>query len=69
MQDSNLSDIPGFSEAVANAVPLGFIAQPEDHTGHYVLLASRANSRATTAAILQSDGGWEVRGRPQRGKS
>jgi NAD(P)-dependent dehydrogenase (short-subunit alcohol dehydrogenase family) len=61
-----LNDIPGFEQAVADAVPLGFMAQPEDHAGHYVLLASRANSRATTAHIIQSDGGWEVRGRPRR---
>lgn len=65
-QGAKLSEIPGFEEAVANAVPLGFMAQPEDHAGHYVLLASRTNSPATTAAILQSDGGWEVRGRPAR---
>lgn len=65
-QDATLSAIPGFEQAVAAAVPLGFMAQPEDHTGHYVLLASRANARATTAAILQSDGGWEVRGRARR---
>lgn len=65
-QQERLSDIPGFEQAVADAMPLGFMAQPEDHTGHYVLLASRANSAATTAAILQSDGGWEVRGRPKR---
>lgn len=64
--DARLSEIPGFEQAVADAMPLGFMAQPEDHTGHYVLLASRANSSATTAAILQSDGGWEVRGRPPR---
>ncbi|RQS24203.1 MULTISPECIES: 3-(cis-5,6-dihydroxycyclohexa-1,3-dien-1-yl)propanoate dehydrogenase [unclassified Burkholderia] len=65
-QDAKLSEIPGFSDAVADAVPLGFIARPEDHAAHYVLLASRTNSPATTAAILQSDGGWEVRGRPRR---
>lgn len=65
-QGERLSDIPGFGQAVADAMPLGFMAQPEDHTGHYVLLASRANSPATTAAILQSDGGWEVRGRPPK---
>ncbi|KGP01913.1 3-(cis-5,6-dihydroxycyclohexa-1,3-dien-1-yl)propanoate dehydrogenase [Alcaligenes sp. A-TC2] len=65
-QDVHLSDIPGFGEAVAGAVPLGFVAQPEDHCGHYVLLASRANSSTTTAAIVHSDGGWEVRGRPAR---
>ncbi|NVH72153.1 3-(cis-5,6-dihydroxycyclohexa-1,3-dien-1-yl)propanoate dehydrogenase [Paraburkholderia sp. JPY432] len=64
--DARLSEIPGFSDAVADAVPLGFMAQPEDHTGHYVLLASRTNSCATTANIIQSDGGWEVRGRPPR---
>lgn len=63
-QGTSLASLPGFEQAVAAAVPLGFMAQPEDHTGHYVLLASRANSRGTTAAILQSDGGWEVRGRP-----
>ena len=61
-----LSDIPGFEQAVADAVPLAFMAQPEDHTGHYVLLASRANACATTAHIIQSDGGWEVRGRTRR---
>jgi NAD(P)-dependent dehydrogenase (short-subunit alcohol dehydrogenase family) len=68
-ENDRLSDIPGFSDAVADAMPLGFIAQPEDHTGHYVLLASRDNSPATTAAILQSDGGWEIRGRPARKQS
>lgn len=65
-QDAKLNEIAGFEEAVADAVPLRLMARPEDHTGHYVLLASKANSRATTAAILNSDGGWEVRGRPAR---
>lgn len=67
-ENDRLSDIPGFAEAVADAMPLGFIAQPEDHAGHYVLLASRTNSPATTAAILQSDCGWEIRGRAARKK-
>jgi NAD(P)-dependent dehydrogenase (short-subunit alcohol dehydrogenase family) len=67
--DDRLSDIPGFADTVAEAMPLGFIAQPEDHAGHYVLLASRTNSPATTAAILQSDCGWEIRGRPARRKA
>ena len=60
-QEKRLSELPGFEENVANSMPLKFIAQPEDHAGHYVLLASKANSRATTAAILQSDCGWEIR--------
>lgn len=64
--EQRLSDLPDFGQAVADAVPLALMAQPEDHAGHYVLLASRANARATTANIIQSDGGWEVRGRPPR---
>lgn len=68
-ENDRLSDIPGFADSVAEAMPLGFIAQPEDHAGHYVLLASRTNSAATTAAILQSDCGWEIRGRPARKKA
>jgi len=68
-ENDRLSDIPGFADTVADAMPLGFIAQPDDHAGHYVLLASRTNSPATTAAILQSDCGWEVRGRPARRKA
>lgn len=60
-QEKRLSELPGFEENVANSMPLKFIAQPEDHAGHYVLLASKANSRATTAAIIQSDCGWEIR--------
>jgi NAD(P)-dependent dehydrogenase (short-subunit alcohol dehydrogenase family) len=60
--EKRLSQTPGLEESVAASMPLRFMAQPEDHTGHYVLLASRANSRATTAHIIQSDGGWEIRG-------
>lgn len=59
--ERRLSDLPNFQDNVANAMPLKFVALPEDHAGHYVLLASRENSRATTAAIIQSDGGWEIR--------
>lgn len=60
--ERRLSEIPGFQESVAEAMPLKFIAQPEDHAAHYVLLASKANSRATTATVIHSDGGWEIRG-------
>ncbi|MBL0952816.1 MAG: 3-(cis-5,6-dihydroxycyclohexa-1,3-dien-1-yl)propanoate dehydrogenase [Pseudomonas sp.] len=56
-----LNAIPGFEEAAARAVPLKRIAEPEDHTGHYVLLASRKDSSLTTAHIIHSDGGWEIR--------
>lgn len=60
-QEQRLSEIPGFEASVAESMPLKFMANPDDHTGHYVLLASKANSRATTATIVHSDGGWEIR--------
>lgn len=56
-----LNQIPGFEESAAQSMPLRRIAEPEDHTGHYVLLASRENSGLTTANIIHSDGGWEIR--------
>ncbi|MBS7843080.1 3-(cis-5,6-dihydroxycyclohexa-1,3-dien-1-yl)propanoate dehydrogenase [Pseudomonas fluorescens] len=56
-----LNQIPGFEQSAAHAVPLKTIAEPQDHAGHYVLLASRRNASQTTANIIHSDGGWEVR--------
>lgn len=56
-----LNQIPGFEQGAAQAVPLARIAEPEDHAGHYVLLASRRDSGLTTANIIHSDGGWEIR--------
>ncbi|MCM2319195.1 MAG: 3-(cis-5,6-dihydroxycyclohexa-1,3-dien-1-yl)propanoate dehydrogenase [Pseudomonas sp.] len=56
-----LNEIPGFEQGAAQAVPLQRIAEPQDHTGHYVLLASRRDSGLTTANIIHSDGGWEIR--------
>jgi NAD(P)-dependent dehydrogenase (short-subunit alcohol dehydrogenase family) len=58
----SLRQMPGVEQGLASSNPLGIAAKPEDHTGHYVLLASPANARMTTAAILHSDGGLEVRG-------
>jgi cis-3,4-dihydrophenanthrene-3,4-diol dehydrogenase len=48
-------------ERIAAAVPLRFAQTAEDHTGLYVLLASRENSRATTGEIFMSDGGVGIR--------
>ena len=56
-----LNQIPGFEQGAAQAVPLQRIAEPADHAGHYVLLASRQNAGLTTANIIHSDGGWEIR--------
>lgn len=59
--ERRLQDVDGFEDAIAATTPLGFVAKPHEHTGHFVLLASRENSRATTATVIHSDGGWEVR--------
>lgn len=49
------------SKRMEVSVPLRFAQQPEDHTGLYVLLASRENSPATTGEVFMSDGGLGVR--------
>lgn len=59
--EARLDQIKGFSEQVASDMPLKMMAKAEDHVGHYVLLASKQNSSATTAHVIQSDGGWEIR--------
>ena len=55
------ADPKEFDARVGAAVPLGFAQRPEDHTGLYVLLASRENSRAVTGEIFMSDGGVAAR--------
>jgi hypothetical protein len=50
-------------EKIAQATtPLAFLPKPADYTGHFVQLASRANSAATTGAVIECDGGIGVRG-------
>jgi NAD(P)-dependent dehydrogenase (short-subunit alcohol dehydrogenase family) len=49
------------AQRIAQAVPLRLAQQPEDHTGLYVLLASRPNSRAITGEVMMSDGGVGIR--------
>jgi len=49
------------SKRMETSVPLRFAQKPENHTGLYVLLASRENSPATTGEILMSDGGLGIR--------
>lgn len=41
--------------------PLGRAIAPADYTGHYVLLASRANSSTVTGSVHNCDGGMGVR--------
>lgn len=63
--DRQLDKWAPLAEAMETGTPLGFLAEPEDHASIYVLLASRSESSAMTGAIIPSDGGLVVRGRPQ----
>jgi len=49
-------------EAVERVVPLRLHADPEDHAGAYVLLASRRDGRAVTGAVYKTDAGLGIRG-------
>lgn len=48
---------------VARLSPLQRPMEAADYTGHYVLLASRADSRTVTGSVHNCDGGMGVRGR------
>jgi NAD(P)-dependent dehydrogenase (short-subunit alcohol dehydrogenase family) len=56
-QDKSMNADEARLAAMASHIPLGFVANPEDHVGLYVLLASRENSRYMTGSMLLSDGG------------
>jgi NAD(P)-dependent dehydrogenase (short-subunit alcohol dehydrogenase family) len=49
-------------EAVERVVPLRLHADPEDHAGAYVLLASRRDGRAVTGSVYKTDAGLGIRG-------
>lgn len=49
-------------EAVEAVTPLRLHAEPADHAGAFVLLASRRDSRAMTGTVIESEAGLGVRG-------
>ncbi len=60
-----MSAMPGIDAMVGKMTPLGFIAKPENHAGHYVLLASRRDGAYTTGTVMMSDGGVGIGRRAQ----
>lgn len=64
LADRTLDSLPDLDELARSLLPLGFLADPADYTGHYVQLASRANAAATTGTVVHCDGGFSVRGMP-----
>jgi len=54
---------PSNKDAAVEAVtPLKMHAEPADHAGAYVLLASRRDSKAMTGTVIESEAGLGVRG-------
>jgi NAD(P)-dependent dehydrogenase (short-subunit alcohol dehydrogenase family) len=53
----------GMRSVFEDLVPAGYLPEPADYTGPYVLLASRANSGPATGEVYICDGGIGVRGR------
>jgi cis-1,2-dihydro-1,2-dihydroxynaphthalene/dibenzothiophene dihydrodiol dehydrogenase len=44
-------------DSLAATVPLGFVAEPEQHAGLYVCLAAREEAPYVTGTVIASDGG------------
>ncbi|RMI32660.1 SDR family NAD(P)-dependent oxidoreductase [Nocardia stercoris] len=61
--DRHLREETGMLDSIAKTIPLGFVSEPEHHTGLYVALACAADTGFVTGAVFPSDGGLEVRGR------
>jgi NAD(P)-dependent dehydrogenase (short-subunit alcohol dehydrogenase family) len=54
---------PSNKDAAVEAVtPLRMHANPSDHAGAFVLLASRRDSKAMTGTVIESEAGLGVRG-------
>jgi NAD(P)-dependent dehydrogenase (short-subunit alcohol dehydrogenase family) len=64
LADRTPDSMPDLDELARALLPLRFLPNPADYTGHYVQLASRANASATTDVVIECDGGFSVRGMP-----
>jgi 2,3-dihydroxy-2,3-dihydrophenylpropionate dehydrogenase len=49
-------------EDIASILPLQFFPNPDDFTGPFVLLASRANNRTLSGVLINADAGLGIRG-------
>jgi NAD(P)-dependent dehydrogenase (short-subunit alcohol dehydrogenase family) len=61
LDGTSISSLP-IADLVVACTPLQTLAEAADHTGPYVLLASKANSGSATGAVINCDGGLGVRG-------
>jgi NAD(P)-dependent dehydrogenase (short-subunit alcohol dehydrogenase family) len=61
-EGTKLNQLDNLEDMVKHITPLHVMPAPADYCGAYVLLASRANSSATTGAFINTDGGIGMRG-------
>lgn len=62
MGETTITSAVSLGDLVKQCTVLQELPEAADYTGHYVLLASKANSRTATGAIINCDGGMGVRG-------
>lgn len=61
-QGQNLSQVDTLDDLLISNTPLKISPRPDQYCGPYVLLASRDNAAPMTGAIINTDGGFGVRG-------
>lgn len=61
-KDQTPAKVGNFDDLVSAVTPLAIGPKPEDYCGPYVLLASSANSGPMTGVIIETDGGFGIRG-------
>lgn len=61
LSDTDIGSVP-LADLVKQCTVLQELRPASDCTGHYVLLASKENSRTATGTIINADGGMGVRG-------
>lgn len=60
--EQNLNQIDSFEEMIVGITPLRMAPTPAEYCGPYVLLASRDNAAPITGVVINTDGGFGVRG-------
>ena len=64
LENTSFRDLP-VEDMLEKLGPLQIRMKAADYAGHYVLLASEANSRTTTGSVHICDGGVGIRGRQE----
>lgn len=61
-ESSSPNQVDNFEEMLSSITPLAICPTPAQYCGPYVLLASRENSAPMTGVVINTDGGFGVRG-------